>query len=431
MPQVRDLFFEEFYEEFERVIRSLKGVEEGAHLPKLSKEVADRWINYVFKPPENDATLISVDGGVQFSDFAYGGFIATGRGCALINAQGRGQRMARRVKIYVGEVFDDRDRHNIPSYLRSITEYEAAKDASERVIEEGGKPLVLMDGSLYFSRFPYAIHDYQHHPTLMAELFEAVSSLYRLSVDEGFPLLAVSKDSTVFYLNMELLKEAALRAGLKKIIPLLEEASSPYDLRLRMVDWKPEDREAIEPFLDAKPLCDISLIEHSVSKTGFSIPLLLAPSIYYGGEDIPAFYSRIKRVVGGVLADRVISALNAFFSTPGIMVTYFKPTLDARPLRVDLAASTLGLKEKCRSRKERAFIDERLSLDALTRILDHLGYWFCNEVEYNLPLHQADKVARFDRDLYKSVYEPYMIERLKEAGLDTVGRRRVLREVEP
>lgn len=430
MPQIRDLFFEEFYEELERVIGNIKRQESETHPPKLSREVAGKWIDFVFKLPEDDVTLISVDGGVQFSEFAYGGFIAVGRACALIHIRDRSQGMVKRVKIYSGEVFDDRDRYSIPGYVRLISEYEAARKASEQVLKEGGKPLVLMDGSLYFPRFPYAIHDYQHHPTLMAELFEAVSSLYKISVAEVFPLAAVSKDSSVFYLHMELLKEAAIKAGLKKGASLLEEASSPYDLRLKMVDWDPEDKEALEPLLDTVPLCDTALIEHSISKTGFSTPLLLAPSIYYDGGSIPAFYRRIERVVGGAVAERVISALDAFFSTPGVVMTYFKPTLDARPLRVDLSASILGLEGKWKSMKRSRFSDEKMSLEALIHILNHLAYWFCNEVEYNIPLHNADKIARFDTDLYKSKYEPYLIERLKEAGFDTTGRRRALREVE-
>jgi len=62
-------------------------------------------------------------------------------------------------------------------------------------------------------------------------------------------------------------------------------------------------------------------------------------------------------------------------------------------------------------------------------VLNHLGFWFCNDIEYDIPLKQADVLARFDRGLYTSKYEPFIIRRLERAGLDVRGRRRVLREV--
>jgi len=125
----------------------------------------------------------------------------------------------------------------------------------------------------------------------------------------------------------------------------------------------------------------------------------------------------------------MFSALDAFFSTPEVAMTYFKPTLDARPIRVDLSASVLEFKGEWKTIERSIFIDKKIDLEALIRILNPLRHWFYNKVEYNVSLHNADKIARFDTDLYKSKYEPYLIERLKEAGLDTTGRRRALREV--
>jgi hypothetical protein len=51
-------------------------------------------------------------------------------------------------------------------------------------------------------------------------------------------------------------------------------------------------------------------------------------------------------------------------------------------------------------------------------------------VEYNIPLSQADTLARFDRDLYQRKYEPFIIHRLEQAGYDITGSRRMLREVD-
>ena len=429
MPQVRDLFFDEFYDELERAVAGIQRNEEEAIAPPvLGEEMRRRWRPYLPDPEDRTEALISVDGGVQVSNFAYGNFVAVGRACALINRP-EGRTIEKRVKIYVEEVYDDRDRGFIPSYVRMIAEYEAARAAAERVLEEGGRPLVLLDGSLYFSRFPYAIREYQHHPELLAELFNSISALHVLGRDRGFPVAAVAKDSTVFYLYMELLKDAAARSGLGRLTQRIEEASSPLDLRLRMVGWTPEDREAFGHLVEARPLCDTALIRESVEGEGYTQPLLLAPSIYYGRDSVPALYRRIRRTTDPERAETAISALRAFFDCPGVAVTYWKPMPKARPFRVDISAAALGYTGPWERRRKNMFVGLDRDLSALEVVLNHLGFWFCNDIEYDIPLKQADVLARFDRGLYTSKYEPFIIRRLERAGLDVRGRRRVLREV--
>lgn len=430
MPQIRDLFFDEFYSELERVVAGISRREEDGSVSKLGEEALRCWNPYLPKSEDRGEVLVSVDGGVQISNFAYGDFVAVGRACALIHRPGEERAVDKRVKIYVEEVYDDRDRGYIPSYVRVIAEYEAARAAAERVLGDGEVPLILLDGSLYLSRFPYAVHEYQHHPELLAELFNSIARLHSLGRDEGFPVVAVAKDSMVFYLYMELLRQAMARSGNLRLASLLDEVSSPFDLRLKMFSWEPEDRVKMEPLMDVRPVCDLALVNESTSGEGFTAPLLLAPSIYYGrGEKTPDLYRRIRNTVEPELAERAVSALRAFFGIPGVAVTYFRPMSGVRPLRVDISVSTLGYGEPWEDRKRNEFVSGGLDLSALKGILNHLGYWFCNDVEYNLPLHHADMLARFDRALYESKYEPLIIRRLSDAGLDVTGRRRTLREV--
>jgi len=338
--------------------------------------------------------------------------------------------LEKRVKMYVGEVYDNRDRAFIPGYVRVISEYDAAHAAAEKVLEEGGRPMVFLDGSLYLSRFPYAIREYRHHPELLAELFNSISGLRRLGRDRGFPVVAVSKDSTVFYLYMELLKDAVKRAGLGRLTGLIEDASSPLDLRMKMEKWDPGDREAMEPFIEARPLCDAALIRTSTDVEGYTQPLLLAPSIYYGREAAPSLYSRIEDNLSKERADNVVNALKRFFSGPGVAVTYWKPNMRGRPFRVDLSAAALGYDEPWGRKRGNTFVEADRDLRPLERVLNHLGYWFCNDVEYNVPLKQADALARFDRNLYRRKYEPFIISRLRAAGYDVTGTRRMQREVD-
>lgn len=426
MSGVRDLFFDEFYSELERVAGEIAARDEEE--PKqsiLADEVRDKWVPYTHDSDDREGTLISVDGGIQQSDFAYGDFVAAGRAIALIHKPGEGRRMERKVRIYVGQVFEDRDKGFIPGYVRTICEYDAAYAAARRVLDEGGSPIVLMDGSLYIGRFPYAVREYRHHPELLVDFFESITRLRNLARDNGFPLVGVAKDSSVFFLYMELLKAAVTRAGLGNLVKQLDEASSPLDLRGKMENWGEAEWKQIEPWIEARPLCDPLLVKDSTETAGYTAPLYLSPSIYYADNDTPSLYRMVDKHLEAGTAARVKEAVKGFFAAPGVAATYWKPKPRARPFRVDFLANLLGRPEAWKSHTRNMFIDTNPNLE---KVLNHLGHWFCNEVEYNIPLKQADTLARFDRDLYHRKYEPFIVRRLEEAGLDVEGKRRSKRE---
>ncbi len=428
MSGVRDLFFDEFYEELQRVAGEIKREDDAAKLPLLRPEVEARWNHYTGNPEARAETLVSVDGGIQESDFAYGDFVAAGRAIALIHRPGTTGEAVRRVRLYVGQVYEDRDKGFIPGYVRTICEYDAAYGAARRVLEAGGRPLVLMDGSLYLGRFPYAIREYRHHPELLAELFESVARLRNLARDEGFPVVGVTKDSSVFYLYMALLREAIRRAGLGANSEKLDGASSPLDLVMRSEVWTPEEREELAPFMEERPLCDPPLVEESTATEGYTTPLYLAPSIYYSQQgEVLVLVRQIDKYIEPTTAARLKEGVKGFFKTPGVVATYWKPKPKGRPFRVDVLASSLGRSEAWDTHQRNVFLDS-YPREAMEGVLNHLAHWYCNEVEYNIPLKQADTLARFDRDLYRRKYEPFIIRRLEEAGMDVTGKRRVIRE---
>ncbi|MDP2900528.1 MAG: DNA double-strand break repair nuclease NurA [Candidatus Bathyarchaeota archaeon] len=426
MSGVRDLFFDEFYSELERVAGEIAARdEEETKRSILADEVRDKWVPYTHDSDDREGTLISVDGGIQQSDFAYGDFVAAGRAIALIHKPGEGRRMERKVRLYVGQVYEDRDKGFIPGYVRTICEYDAAYAAARRVLDEGGSPVVLMDGSLYIGRFPYAVREYRHHPELLIDFFESITRLRTLARDNGFPLVGVAKDSSVFFLYMELLKAAVTRAGLGNLVKQLDEASSPLDLRGKMENWGEAEWKQIEPWIEARPLCDPLLVKDSTETAGYTSPLYLSPSIYYADNDTPSLYRMVDKHLEAGTAARVKEAVKGFFTAPGVAATYWKPKPKARPFRIDVLANLLGRPEAWKSHTRNMFIDPNPNLE---KVLNHLGHWFCNEVEYNIPLKQADTLARFDRDLYHRKYEPFIVRRLEEAGLDVEGKRRSKRE---
>lgn len=421
MSGVRDLFFDEFYSELERVAGEIAARRDEDLKPSiLADDVRARWVPYA-GDGDREGTLISVDGGIQQSDFAYGDFVAAGRAIALIHKPGEGRRMERRVKIYVGQVYEERDKGIIPGYVRTICEYEAAYAAAKKVLDEGGEPVVLMDGSLYLGRFPYAIREYRHHPELIIDLLESITRLRNLARDKGFPLVGVAKDSSVFFLYMELLKTAVTRAGLGSLVKQLDEASSPLDLRGKMESWGEEEWRQMEPWIEERPLCDPLLVKDSTTTPGYTAPLYLSPSIYYSDNDTMSLYRMADKHLEEETATRVKRAVRGFFSAPGVAAIYWKPSAKARPFRVDVLANLIGRPEAWNSHTRNMFTDQNPNLE---KVLNHLNHWFCNEVEYNIPLKQADTLAHFDRDLYRRKYEPFIVRRLEEAGLDVEGKRR-------
>ncbi|MCX6648034.1 MAG: DNA double-strand break repair nuclease NurA [Candidatus Bathyarchaeota archaeon] len=426
MSGVRDLFFDEFYSELERVAGEIAARDEEESKPSiLADEVKAKWVPYAHDSEDREGTLISVDGGIQQSDFAYGDFVAAGRAIALIHKPGEGRRMERKVRIYVGQVYEDRDKSFIPGYVRTICEYDAAYAAAKKVLDEGGSPVVLMDGSLYIGRFPYAVREYRHHPELLVDFFESITRLRTLARDNGFPIVGVAKDSSVFFLYMELLKGAVTKAGLGGLVKQLDEASSPLDLRGKMQNWSEEEWKQIEPWIEARPLCDPLLVKESTETAGYTSPLYLSPSIYYADNDTPSLYRMVDKYLEAGTAARVKEAVKGFFTAPGVAAIYWKPGPRARPFRVDVLANLLGRPEAWNSHTRNMFLAPNPNLE---KVLNHLGHWFCNEVEYNIPLKQADMLAHFDRDLYHRKYEPFIIRRLEEAGLDVEGKRRTKRE---
>jgi hypothetical protein len=419
---VRDLFFDEFYSELERVAGEIAARnEEDSKRSILAEEVKARWMHYAGDSEDRDGTLISVDGGIQQSDFAYGDFVAAGRAIALIHKPGEGRRMERKVRLYVGQVFEERDKGFIPGYVRMICEYDAAYAAARKVLDEGGQPVVLMDGSLYIGRFPYAVREYRHHPELLIDFFESITRLRMLARDNGFPLVGVAKDSSVFFLYMELLKGAVTKAGLGSLVKQLDEASSPLDLRGKMQSWGEVEWKQMEPWIEARPLCDPLLVKESTETAGYTSPLYLSPSIYYSDNDTMSLYRMVNKYLEEGMATRVKRAMRGFFSAPGVAAIYWKPVPKARPFRVDVLANLLGRPEAWNSHTRNMFLTSNPNLE---KVLNHLGHWFCNEVEYNIPLKQADTLAHFDRDLYHRKYEPFIVRRLEEAGLDVEGKRR-------
>ena len=85
MSRVRDIFFDEFYNELESTKTNFLIEDEVVKPPILKNVVNQHWIQFIPNIEDREEILISVDGGVQNSELAYGYFISVARACALIH----------------------------------------------------------------------------------------------------------------------------------------------------------------------------------------------------------------------------------------------------------------------------------------------------------------------------------------------------------
>ena len=118
----------------------------------------------------------------------------------------------------------------------------------------------------------------------------------------------------------------------------------------------------MEPFIEARPLCDPLLVQVSTESSGYTAPLYLAPSIYYSQHgDIPSLYRQIDRYTEPSLAVRLKGAIDGLFSTPGVVTTYWKPRKKGRPFRIDVLANLLGHTEAWVNHTRNKFIPVNFS----------------------------------------------------------------------
>jgi hypothetical protein len=230
---------------------------------------------------------------------------------------------------------------------------------------------------------------------------------------------------------MTLLREVLALSGANgRLADLVAKSTSPMSLREKMGRLNEVDKRTLNTLLGGvKSLTDLEVVEASAENQGFSHPLLLAPSIYYrSGDTVSSLNRRVRALLPREVAERVIAALEGFFSRPAVALTYWRPRRDGRAFRVDISGSSLGYGTPMMETTQNTFVAEDCDLRALREVLDYLKFCFCNDVEYNISLHQADKLARFDRQLYASRYEPFLIKRLEERGIVLRRRVRDLRE---
>ncbi|MDW8033409.1 MAG: hypothetical protein RMI79_00430, partial [Nitrososphaerota archaeon] len=124
----------------------------------------------------------------------------------------------------------------------------------------------------------------------------------------------------------------------------------------------------------------------------------------------------------------VLRTLDEYFSSTPIALIYWKPPDMPVVYRLDLPASLLGYPGKCEDLTEDIFLEGNKYLDNVKNIVGILN-WTRQGPYAVYPLVEVDNIAKLDRSLYKTVYEPIIVEELKKRGFKVNPRRRRIRDI--
>jgi len=177
---------------------------------------------------------------------------------------------------------------------------------------------------------------------------------------------------------------------------------------------------------------DEGLYSELVTEPGFTTPLALAPhTIFLSGESkAKGWYDTNfrKRIERDSDLSGVLKRLDEYFSSTPIALTYWKPPGVSVVYRLDVPASLLGYRGECGNLSEDVFLEEEEYLSAMRNIVSMLN-WMRQGPYVVYPLVQVDSIAKLDRNLYKTAYEPAIVEELRRRGFRVNPRKRKIRDL--
>jgi len=287
-----------------------------------------------------------------------------------------------------------------------------------QAIEDGFRGFILIDGSIYGRLAHIPIETgFANDRAFMLKYFETVSELLDLCRKENIPIVGVSKESRTAFFREFLIREIAISVkddidlSTKDIEKLL---SLALDNRRKAIEEvkkleKSRDigilKDLIEELLIRAP--DFQLILNYANSPGYTMPLILGPSIRWRRSlkmiirDPESFVksnfpvsSREKDFV-----DWAVSVVEKLPELPAIISFHILPAINDTPMRIDVPAWVLGLDNKLHEIgwSEPAKVD----IDVILRLVS-AGY--CGLENYNIWLKAVDDEVKLRREVFEDLY---------------------------
>lgn len=317
--------------------------------------------------------------------------------------------------------------------LMKALELRVLRKALEKALEEHIEAFGIFDGSLYLTFLHHKDRLKKISP-VFEEYVRELANILKLA-EKGIKIIGISKDSDINYLRAKVVTSVltelcsgmgngiARRRSLKKLLKdLTSKGLECLDKSLRLLCL----RELEQDFSDECLYSELTL------EPGFTTPLLLAPqTIFLTGESKANGWrdtSFRKHIEKDEDLSGVLKSLDEYFSSTPIALTYWRPSNMSMVYRLDVPASLLGYSGKCEDLTEDVFLEGRDYLESMKNIVGVLN-WMRQGPYAVYPLVEVDSIAKLDRSLYKSVYEPVIVEELKKRGFKVNSRKRRIRDI--
>ena len=412
------LIEEDFYRLFAQELR--KSVEK---LPARKKP--EQWAMTAYlrewhafnQASDPDDCVVSCDGSIAESVFSGGLEAWVGRAVAHIRPKQGSMTSLPSVEVPVGYELGGKS-----IFLKTI-ELETLSRAIERATENHAKVFAVYDGNL--SLFLPARYLQRLQP--LADLFErhvkAIIKCFKLTQQGRVELVGVSKDSNVTYLRARLTLDALLQAD-----PEVGEAMRRGQRSLRLMARRlteiieHDGKSSLRPYLNelGQPISDEALYGELDTGPGYTAPLLLAPQTRFfaleaekGTNDWwDSSFRRLLERNSALEGLRV--ALDDLYSLPPVAISYWKPRHGPATFRIDIPSNLLGQESKTGDMKENVLAED-IGSDRTQGLVSKLN-WLSQGENIVSPLTEVDAIARLDRRLYHSSYEPLIIKELASKG---------------
>jgi hypothetical protein len=377
---------------------------------------------------EPEGSIVSCDGSIGESIFSGGLEAWVARAVAHIHPKNGIMTRIPNVEVPVGYDLDGK------SIFMKTLELETLAQAVEKVAEKNGKLFAVYDGNL--SLFLPARYLLRLQP--LAALFErhakAITKCFHLLQQNRLELVGVSKDSNVTYLRARLILNVLLQTN-PEFGEILQREQRSLRLMARTLTEIIEQEGAtssLRPYLNelTQPISDEALYSELAPEAGYTTPLFLAPQTrFFAAEALKGTHdwwdSSFRKLLGGNIAlEGLRSALDELYSLPPVAISYWKPRPELMTYRIDVPSVLLGQKSKTGDMKENALAEDVAS-KTMEGLISKLN-WLSQGGNVVAPLTEVDAIARLDRRLYHTSYEPLIIKELTNKGHNVrLSKRRI------
>lgn len=427
------LIEEDFHSLFTQAVRS--SIET---LPKRKKPedwalkiYLQNWHNFNYSS-EPTGSIVSCDGSVAESNFSGGLEAWVTRALAHIRPKEGIMTSIPKVEVSLGYNLEGR------SVFAAVIELETLAEAIKKAQPHDNKVLAVYDGSLS----PFLPARYMQRLQPLTSLFEryvrSLTECYRLAQKQQVELVGVSKDSAVTYMRARLILDSILQSN-PDVGDMLRRDQRSLRLMARHLHeiLERESRNSdstLRSYLDelTQFISDEGLYSEVTSEAGYATPLLLGPQTRFFGTEVKKgtndwWDSSFRRHLSGSLAlSGLRKALDELYSFPPIAISYWKPNPGFLTYRIDVPSTLLGVESRAGDMNENMLADTNTA-PYLQEVVSQLN-WLSQGESAVFPLTEVDVVARLDRRLYHSSYEPIIIQELASKGHNARLNKRRIRD---